>query len=253
MTGYSAQLDQNRKTWDVAASTSDRDSAHLPYWGPYKIGPGLDLLPKIQDRVFLEIGCGAGRSIRYLVDEGAERVYALDISSTQIELARKNNIENLDKIELICSSMEKSVVSPGTIDVVISNYALGWTVDPSVTLRNIYSYLKSGALFVWSWEHPDFQRTEWDGEKLIYKYSYFEDQPYLIGDFRQSGPAYLYPRTVSFWFEALISSGFEIVRYLEPKPQVLDYGRYHDGTWGYYSPEKAKIVPATMIFVCRKA
>jgi SAM-dependent methyltransferase len=40
------------------------------------------------------------------------------------------------------------------VDVIFSIYAIGWTLDPAATFRNMAAYLKPGGRFVWSWGHP---------------------------------------------------------------------------------------------------
>ncbi|MBS7528774.1 methyltransferase domain-containing protein [Fusibacter paucivorans] len=39
-------------------------------------------------------------------------------------------------------------------DMVLSIYALGWTLDLDATLKHISSYLKRDGLFIFSWDHP---------------------------------------------------------------------------------------------------
>lgn len=250
------KLKANEKTWDEVAEQFSK-SAALPYWGPYHASQNSkNLIGKIKGNVLLEIGCGSGRSINYLMERGAKRIYGLDFSEEQIKIAENKNSKWIsdDKVKLYQDAMEKKIKFPEKIDIVYSIYALGWTFGPDKTLGNIYSYLKPGGRFVWSWEHPDFNRTIFKNGKVIYDYSYFDKEVYHIKNWKDSTKgAYLYPRTVSFWFDALKRAGFAVVDYLEPEPEY--FSKKHrdlkqDGAYYYY--KKAKIVPSTMIFVCEK-
>jgi len=91
-------------------------------------------------------------------------------------------------------------------DIVYSIYALGWTVDLNKTLRNIYDYLNTGGIFIFSWEHPFHDR-------LSYKVSSF----ILNKTYNIKGPEYneawqknviIYHRKLSTYINTLIQTGF---------------------------------------------
>ena len=249
-------LKSNQRSWDLVADQFDSPLTALPYWGPYKVGKKLNLLGRIKGKRFLEIGCGAGRSIEYLMKKGALKVTGTDISQKQIELSGNRNEKWIKdkKVTLLCSPMEEKLALDEEVDVVFSNYALGWTVNPGATLTHIYSYLKKTGIFVWSWEHPDFNRVEYAENKSIYKYSYFEKDIYLRENWRKSGNnVYLYPRTVSQWFGLLVENGFSVVNFVEPEPEEFNEEQKNKKSLNkYYYYKKARMVPSTMIFVCRK-
>lgn len=249
-------LKANKDTWDEVAELFRWGSA-LPYWGPYRICQNnKKLIGTIKDKTFLEVGFGSGKSISYLMKNGAKKVYALDISEEQVKIAEENNRKWVDdgRVKLIASEMEKKIKLPEKVDTIYSIYAIGWTLDHENTLKNIYSYLKKGGRFVWSWEHPDFNRTAWEKGKVVYEYSYFDKDLYHIKSWKKSKKgAYMYPRTVSFWFQALQKVGFAVVDYLEPEPEYFKPKEKNaKGENLYYYYKKAKTVPNTMIFVCEK-
>ena len=90
------QISENQKTWDAVAHEFF-DASALPVWGPFGIGEDLNLITKIKDKTFLEVACGSGRSIKYLLDNGATKVYGLDLSGKQLEEAKRFNNESVDK------------------------------------------------------------------------------------------------------------------------------------------------------------
>lgn len=224
----------------------------LPVWGPFGVGEDLHLIPMIKGKKFLEIGCGSGRSIKYLTDRGARKVYGLDFSKQQIEESRKHNSKAIKKgvVELIYAPMEEKIdIEP--VDAVFSVYSIGWTQEPEKTFTNIYSYLKPGGMFIWSWDHTFFTNVSYDDGKFVVIYSYHDEKPLKLKDWKNIGKeAYITYRKTSTWFQLLITAKFEVVGYYEPKPVNLKRG-YKDPKM-YYSVQKAKKVPATYIFVCRK-
>jgi len=243
---------ENEKTWDAVADQFIEASA-LPVWGPFGIGDDLNLISEIENKTFLEIGCGSGRSIKYLIDKGAEKVYGLDISSVQIAEAKRFNEVAItqNKVELIKGKMEDTL-NIDSVDVVFSVYAIGWTPDPEITLKNIYSYLKPGGTFIWSWDHALFTDVQYEDGKYVVTCAYHDEKPLTIKNWKKEGvTAHITYRKTATWFQLLRDVGFVVVGYHEPKPKNLDRG--FDDPNKYYSIQKAEKVPASFIFVCRKS
>src|SRR5688572_17755257 len=138
MTSIKKMLDTNRATWDMAAPTTDKISSNLPFWGPYGVGPELNLLPKTRGLSFIELCCGSGRSLKYLLDKGARFVTGVDSSGAQIELTQqKLEIYDDDRYELFCCPMEEQIALARIHDIAISIYGLGWAYDVDMVLENV--------------------------------------------------------------------------------------------------------------------
>lgn len=245
------KIEQNRRLWDVIYDQFIEASA-LPVWGPFGIGDDLNLIPEIKGKTFLEIGCGSGRSIKYLIDRGAKKVYGIDLSQKQIKEAEKHNKEAIENgtVKLIQAPMEEKL-DLESVDVVFSVYAIGWTQNPEKTFANIFSYLKPGGTFIWSWDHSFFTDVIYEDGKFVIQYSYHNEEPIVMENWKKGGKdASIVYRKVSTWFHYLIDAGFNVTGYHEPKPKNLDRG-YNDPK-AYYSIQKAEKVPVTFIFVCKK-
>lgn len=244
-------ITDNQKTWDEVAGMFVNASA-LPVWGPFGIGDDLNLIPKIKGKTFLEIGCGSGRSIKYLMERDAKKAYGLDVSAKQIEEATTHNQEEIDqdRVKLIQGPMEEKInINP--VDFVFSIYAIGWTPEPEKTLQNIFSYLKPGGLFIWSWDHTFFTNVQYEDGKLVVVYSYHEENDLAIKNWKKEGvTANITYRKTATWFQLLQDAGFEIIGYHEPEPKNLSNG--HSEPAKYYSIQKAEKVPTSFIFVCKK-
>jgi SAM-dependent methyltransferase len=239
-------LQQNQAAWNQVASRWYGKGA-LPEWGPFAVGRDQpDLIGEIVDRSFVEIGCGSGHSIRYLIEHGAAHVYGIDLSDEQIGYARETNRDAIaaGKVDLFTVPMEQALpIDP--VDTVFSIYALGWTVDPAQTLRNIAAYLKPGGRLVWSWDHPVYAHIQYQNDQVMMESSYYDEQPH-----ETQNNGILSTRTLSTWFRLLHEAGFDILDFLEPAP--LEIEDKHHNPQKYYSIYKASIIPATMIFVCQK-
>jgi SAM-dependent methyltransferase len=246
------KITENQKTWDLVAHEFFEASA-LPFWGPFGVGDDLNLISKIKDRTFLEIACGSGRSIKYLIDSGARKVYGVDLSTTQIEEAMRFNAEAVanNRAEFIRGNMEdKFDIEP--VDLAFSVYGIGWTQNPEQTFKNIYSYLKPCGQFIWSWDHSLFSDVVYEDGKFIVENQYHDEEPIVLPNWKkkEGATAYLTYRKVSTWFKLLRDAGFQIDGFYEPKPKTLDRGS--DDPTKYYAIQKAEKVPCSFIFVCTK-
>ena len=126
-------LATNKRAWDQVAPQFAGHCA-LPDWGPFGEGRSLDLLGDLRGLTVLEVGCGSGDSISHVVERGAQRVYGLDLSTTQMALAREQNHAHIEagRVYLIEAPMEQAITLCD-IDVIFSIYAIGWTLDPAMT------------------------------------------------------------------------------------------------------------------------
>ena len=184
------------------------------------------LNPRNKRKTFLEIGCGSGRSIKYLTENGAKKVYGLDLSPKQIEEATAHNQEEIkqNKVQLIRGSMEEKIkIKP--VDFVFSIYAIGWTPEPEKHLK-IFTHISNQAGYLFGvGTIPSLLMFSMKTENLssftntmrkIHSYQKWKKRCYANITYRKT----------STWFQLLRDVGFEIVEYHEPKPKNLSRG--HD-------------------------
>lgn len=252
------KIDKNKQHWNKAFE-GFRGWCALPTWGPYEIGKDdPSLIGEIKDKTFLEICCGSGHSIRYLLDNGAEKVYALDFSEEQIKLAKKLNAKNIvsDKVVFLNQAMEQDYGLSEEIDTVFSIYGMPWTVDPEATLKNIYTSLKPGGKFVWSWDHTIFKNSIFVDGKVVVEHDYQdEDDIWKTSNSIGNSEYCISTKKISTWFALLKKAGFSVNRYLEPQPVNLDENISEISSpemAAYYDARKLSKLPYVMIFECIK-
>lgn len=241
-------LRQNQRAWDILAERYFGHSA-LPDWGPYGIGRNdRRLIGPISGKTFLEVGCGSGHSLRYLLHHGARHVYGLDFSRTQIRFAEQLNQKFLKtkKLTLFHQPMENKIKIP-RVDTVFAIFSLGWSINIPQTLKLIHLYLKTGGRFVFSWEHAMFQHVEYN-RQLVVTSSYFHES--VKKGWKDTYDIQANFPTTASWFTYLQNAGFQIVQYLEPKPKLFD--RQSLDPSHHFSKIKALAVPMAVVFECRK-
>lgn len=84
------------------------------------------LLPKIKDKIVLDLGCGTGKFMQKFYKETSQ-YYGLDLSKEQLNIAKGKVISN--NVEFICCSAENIPLPDNSIDVIISTWVLGTILE----------------------------------------------------------------------------------------------------------------------------
>lgn len=242
-------LQINKESWDEVAERFFARNP-LPEYGP--LAPTEDelyLFGEIRDLRVLDIGCGSGHSLKYMDEQGACELWGLDLSSAQIETAKEVLQNCIAPVTLFESPMEEDPGLPHNyFDIVYSIYALGWTADLNQTLANVNRYLKPGGTFIFSWEHPFYNRVRQNDHTFIFAKSYHEEGPYDHEAWKQK--AMMQQLKVSTYVNTLIDQGFTVEKIVEEVSLKEEQIPKHVNGW--YSYDKANIVPTTMIIKSRK-
>jgi SAM-dependent methyltransferase len=246
------ELATNKRAWDKIASKFSEHCA-LPDWGPFGECRSGDVLGDLRGLTVLEVGCGSGDSIARVVERGAEKVFGIDISSTQIALASERNRASIDegRVHLIEAPMERALDLSG-VDLIFSIYAIGWTRDLAATFRNLCTYLKPSGRLIWSWGHPLFPEILYVDNKFVVSdsYSYFNEQSQLATKWHGSDGTVVQNRMLSTWFRQLTDAGFTIRRLLEPEAETCPAEVFNNNR--LIPMVRARLLPTTLVFVCEK-
>lgn len=243
----------NQEGWNHVAPRFYGVTA-LPTYGPLTpTEDELQLLGEVQGKRILEIGCGSGHSLAYIATLGAEELWGLDISTTQLEAARHLHQTQGLISRLFCSPMEENPGLPANyFDLIFSIYALGWTVDLAQTLSLIASYLVPGGCFLFSWEHPMYRCLRYRDGQFVFNRSYHSEEAYISPRWADCKPTVFHPRKISTYVNAIIEAGLLIERLIEApiKPEQATAAETSPEQW--YSLPRAQLVPTTMILKARK-
>lgn len=84
------------------------------------------LLPKVKDKVVLDLGCETGKFMQKFYKE-TTKYYGLDLSNEQLNIAKEKVKSN--NIEFICCSAENIPLLDNSVDVIISTWVLGTILE----------------------------------------------------------------------------------------------------------------------------
>jgi ubiquinone/menaquinone biosynthesis C-methylase UbiE len=113
----------------------------------------LNYLPRLVDfssyrgKNILEVGCGAGIDLVRFAREGVN-VTGIDLSTTAIELARKNIEQNGLSADLRVINGESMQFPDDSFDVVYAHGVLQYTADVEKMVAEIHRVLKPGGEFI---------------------------------------------------------------------------------------------------------
>lgn len=252
MTTSADALELNRAGWNRVAPRFHGGTA-LPIYGP--LAPtedSLQLLGAISGVRALELGCGSGHSLRYLVERGAAEVWGIDLSAAQIEFSKETLRDCLPNVRLFESPMEVDPGLPqGYFDLVFSIYGIGWTTDLDATLSNVARWLEPGGRLIFSGEHPAYSCIERENERYVFMEPYSAEGPRQHESWR-GVPIVIRRRTLSTFVNAVVRAGLQLDSLIEaPLDESTAAAEHYDLT-RWYSVARARMMPTTFIITASK-
>ncbi|ORT57556.1 class I SAM-dependent methyltransferase [Streptomyces sp. CB03238] len=197
-------IDAERELWDTfAESTKNKvfESDPVFCWTQYSgHGPGPEILGT--PTTALEIGCGTGRALAYLAQQGV-KMTGLDLSPVMVT----NTTDRWGPwgAQFVCAEVLHHLrESTETYDAIYSIFGAVWFTDPAKLLPLIAQRLNPGGIFAFS--HPPAIPGAY-GPQGMYKGGFAGKAMYT----------YRYSYTPRRWAGFLLKAGFT-----DPDVQILD-------------------------------
>ena len=180
------------------------------------------MLPNLEGRRVLDLGCGFGWHCRYAAEHGAAQVTGCDISQKMLAVAREKT--DSDNITYIQTAIEDVDFPAASFDVVLSSLAFHYVEDFGAICAKVYRLLSTGGDFVFSVEHPIFTAQgvqDWyydeDGKPLHWPVdNYFfqgKRETVFLGE-----QVIKYHKTLTSYVGSLLQAGFILTDLVEPQP-----------------------------------
>lgn len=217
-------------------ATAIRDNSYNAY---YERPSLCALLPELQGKRVIDLGCGPGEYAAYLTSRGAT-VTAVDSSAEMISLVQQKPGKT---INAYVQDLAQGVPDEAdqSFDLAVSPLMIHYLEDPTSLFRDVKRILKPAGLFVFSTHHPfvDYQFSPSGNYFLTEK---IVDEWDTIGS-----PVRVeyYRRPLSALMQALTDAGLCVVEMSEGKPdeqmQQSDPESYH----------KLSTAPGFLFLKCR--
>ena len=199
----------------------------------FEIPALFSMMPALNGKRVLDLGCGFGEHCKRFVECGADKVVGVDISEKMLEVAKRENCDQ--RISYLNMPMEEIAHLHEKFDIVISSLAFHYVEDFDGEITNVYKMLEENGVFIFSQEHPlctchsggnRWTRDE-NGNKL-----YLNLADYGVEGERESvwfvDNVKKYHRTISTIVNALIETGFVVEKMIEPLPTEELLQKYPD-------------------------
>ena len=141
----------NRESWTRANAQYTDAKAHDAWaqdeidWGVFGIPEReLGVLPAVEGKDVVELGCGTGYFGAWLKRRGARRVVGVDITPAQLATARRMNEEFGLGLEFLQENAERTSLPDASFDLVVSEYGASIWCDPELWLAEAARLLRSG-------------------------------------------------------------------------------------------------------------
>lgn len=182
------------------------------------------LMPQLNGKKMLDLGCGFGWHCKYAVEQGAAAVVGIDLSEKMIEKAREINAD--PRITYDVMSVEDFDYTALQFDVVLSSLTFHYIDSFETICRNVGTALVQGGDFIFSVEHPIFTaqgRQQWhtnaQGEIEHWPVDNYFNEGIRTTNFLGED-VHKYHRTLTTYINGLQTNGFEIINLIEPQPET---------------------------------
>ncbi|MEE4246530.1 MAG: methyltransferase domain-containing protein, partial [Kangiellaceae bacterium] len=147
------------KNFSAAASHYDRHAFIQRTIGD-RLFERLELM-SIKPKQVLDVGCGTGHYTQALLEKYPRaKVFGIDLAEGMISAAKQNNSRykswfGLNQCEYLVADMDKLPFADQSVDLVFSNLAFQWSVNPKATFQEFVRVLKPNGLLMYSTLGPD--------------------------------------------------------------------------------------------------
>ena len=179
------------------------------------------LLPDLDGKRVVDLGCGFGWFARWARQHGAASVLGLDLSHKMLERARNDTHDS--SIDYHIADLESLELPEAAFDLAFSSLAFHYVADFARLTRTIHRSLVDGAHLVFNIEHPVYMaavRPQWSVEangRKTWPVGGYAFEGERTTDWLAQGVV-KYHRTIATTLNSLLDTGFAIRRVVEFAP-----------------------------------
>lgn len=214
---------RNRAAWDIKSAEYLSFGARAwgqpePTWGVWEIPDAeVKAAPAVEGRDVVELGCGTAYWSAWFARAGA-RVVGLDNSPKQLEAAQAFQREHKLDFPLIHGDAEQVPFPDGAFDVAFSEYGASLWCDPYVWLPEAARILRSGGDLVFL--RPSVIQTLCMPDDDGVAQDRFQRDYFGLHRLEWSDDDSVeFELPVGEWLRVFRTSGFDVVRLVELRPQ----------------------------------
>lgn len=225
----------------MAQNIYDNEQFFRRYSGLPRSVDGLDaapewpalraMLPVVQGRRVIDLGCGFGWFCRWAAAQDAAQVEGFDVSERMLERARRETQHS--RIRYTTADLETLSLPPGCCDLAYSSLALHYIADLPRLFAEVHRALVPGGAFVFSMEHPIYTAPHQPGwmqhasGRSVWPLDGYLDEGARTTDWLAKGVIKQH-RTVAAYVNTLLGCGFSLRRLEEWGPDAAQIAAHPD-------------------------
>jgi SAM-dependent methyltransferase len=112
------------------------------------------MLPSVEGKRIIDLGCGFGWFSRWAADNGAGSVVGIDLSSRMLARARTETVQST--VAYRQQDLDRLLLDGDAFDIAYSSLTLHYLENIEEVLGTVHDALSPGGVLVFSVEHPIF-------------------------------------------------------------------------------------------------
>ena len=200
--------------WNANTAEGELPPAPSPFDPDAPGGPRPDILFSVEEKDYVELGCGGGQGSIGTAQLGAETVVGVDFSAEQLQHAKHlRDFYGVDA-QFVEGDVTNLPFADDRFDIASSEAAFQMVENIDQALREAHRVLRNGGVFVFSVPHA--MNEILNPETKSIDRSYFDASPREITiDENYDSTLTVFDRTVADLHNALVDAGFEVRRLIE--------------------------------------
>lgn len=217
--------DDFQALWEADTAEDELPPAPSPFDADAPGGPQPAVLETVEDRAYLELGCGGGQGCVGTAALGADPAIGIDFSAEQLAHARTLRDQYGVDAGFVRGDVTALPFADDTFEVVSSEAVLQMVADLEGTLRETRRVLRPGGVLVCSVPHPMHEAVDPETERL--ERSYFDTGRREIAiDEEYESELVVFDRTVGEFHGALRAASFDVRRLIEHRHPAIEKGAW---------------------------
>jgi malonyl-CoA O-methyltransferase len=147
------------EAYNLWAPTYDRKNSNPLILIEEKILPPYFESLQLQHKTLVDFGCGTGRYLKQLRDQGTRQVVGVDFSRLMLEQVKTNSVEN--DLFLVNSSVDCLPFNDSIFDIGVSTLVMSYVADLDSTIGEMARVVRSGGSMLIADLHPIQKQMGW--------------------------------------------------------------------------------------------
>lgn len=213
--------DDFQALWNADTAEDELPPAPSPFSADAPGGRQPEVLDSIEDKDYVELGCGGGQGSVGTAERGAKTVVGVDFSGEQLRHAQQ--LRDLYGVEaqFVEGDVTNLPLADNRFDVASSDAAFQMVEHIDQAFSEARRVLRDGGIFVLGVPHPIYEIL--DLETASFERGYFDtDRREITINENYESEMIAFDRTVSDLHNSLVDAGFEVRRLLETRHQKAE-------------------------------